>query len=104
MRQDTESALSQTYELKIAMFENGKPEELIKTMNNFKTAINGTGTTSVSGKTNYLYTLQHREYLQEFDDMEIQVTGTKDAHTTPIKEGLLAYFFKSLPLPSSSAQ
>ena len=50
MRRDPESATSKTYELKMAMLENRKPEEFLSMMNNFKTEIYGTGTTIISGK------------------------------------------------------
>ena len=49
-------------------------------MNNFKTAVDGTGTTSVAGKINYLRTLLHGESLQEFDKLEIHNTVTKNKH------------------------
>ena len=39
------------------MFENRKPEEFLKMIKKPKTAVNGTGRTSVSGETNYLNTL-----------------------------------------------
>ena len=43
---------SETYKHKIAMFENGQPEKFRALMKNFKTAIDGTGTTSAAGKKN----------------------------------------------------
>ena len=52
MRRYPATATSDTYELKIAMFENSKPEEFLKMMKNFKTSVNGTGSTGVAGKTN----------------------------------------------------
>ena len=48
---------SEKYELEIATFENGQLEEFFALLKNFKTAIDGTGTTSVAGKINYLRTL-----------------------------------------------
>ena len=48
---------SETYKLKIAMFENGQPEEFLALMKNFKRAIDGIGTTSEAGKINYIRTL-----------------------------------------------
>ena len=95
--------MSENYVLKIPMFENGKPEEFLKMMKNFETALNGTGTTSTAGKINYLRNLLRGESLQEFDYLTSQATSTTNAHLTLTKEGLLAYFFQSTLLPSRSA-
>ena len=91
MQQDPTSATSDTYELKIAMLENSKPEEFLKMMKEFKTAVNGIKITSASSKTKYLRTLLSGEALREFYGLEIQVTGTTNSHLTFIKEGLLEY-------------
>ena len=50
------AADSETYKLKIAMFDNGKPDEFLKMRKNFNTVIDGTGTTTAAGKINYLRT------------------------------------------------
>ena len=42
MRQNPESADSDTYKLNIAMFDNRKQEEFLGIMKKFKTAIDGT--------------------------------------------------------------
>ena len=44
------SATSETYDLKLQTFENGKPEEFLQMIKDFKTGIDVTGTNSVSGK------------------------------------------------------
>ena len=44
------AATSKTYELKVPTFENGKPEEFLKRMKKFNTAIGRTGTTTKAGK------------------------------------------------------
>ena len=54
---DPASATSETYEMKLAVLENGKPEEFLKIMDKFKTAIDVTGTASTVGEINYLRTL-----------------------------------------------
>ena len=54
---DPMAATSKTYELKVPTFENGKPEEFLKRMKKFNTAIGKTGTTTTAGKINYLLTL-----------------------------------------------
>ena len=64
MHQDPTSSRSETYKLKIAIFENGKIEESLNMVKNFKTAINGTGNTSADRKINYLRTLLSGKSLQ----------------------------------------
>ena len=83
---------SETYKHKIAMFENGQPEKFRALMNNFKTAIDGTGTTSAAEKIKYHRNMLGGEALQYFDKLSIQNTGTKNAHLKFIKEGLLGSF------------
>ena len=48
---------SETYKIKIVMFEHGQPEELLALMNNFNRAIDTTGTTLEAGRINYLPTI-----------------------------------------------
>ena len=52
MRQYPASAIYDTYELKVQMFENGKPEEFLQMMKDFKTATDRRGTTSATRKIN----------------------------------------------------
>ena len=54
MRRNPDLAASGTPKLKMSMFDNGPPEEFLTLLNNFKTTINGTGTTPVAGWINYL--------------------------------------------------
>ena len=46
------SDASKTYKLKVQTFENDKPEEFLQMMKDFKTGIDGTGTTSAPGEFN----------------------------------------------------
>ena len=57
MCQDPSDADSETYKLKIVMFENGQPKEFLALVNNFKTVV----------KINYLRTLLRGEALREFE-------------------------------------
>ena len=57
MRWYPASATSETYELKITTFGNGKTEAFLALMKNFKTVIDGSGTTSVSIRINYIHVL-----------------------------------------------
>ena len=77
--------------MKIAMFENGKPEELLALMKKFNTTIDRTGAIYVSGRIKYLHTMLHGGSLQEFDDLEIQNSGTKNPHLKSIQEVLLGH-------------
>ena len=54
MRRNPTSAISETYNINISMFEDGQPEEFLALLNNFSIAIDGTGTTSPSGRINYV--------------------------------------------------
>ena len=74
------------------MFEHDQPEELLAIMKNFKRAVDGTETTPEALNINYLPTLLRGEAIQEFDKLEIQNTGTNNAHLNLIQEGLLGYF------------
>ena len=49
MRRNPSSVGLETYEFKMTIFENGKPEELFQFLKNFKNLIDGMGTISVVG-------------------------------------------------------
>ena len=92
MRRDLSDTKSETYELKIATFENGQAEEFLALMKNFKTALDGKGTTSAAGKINYLRTILRGEALQEVDKTATQNTRENNEHLKFIQEGLLGYY------------
>ena len=60
-------------------------------MKNVKKEDDGTDTNLAAGNINYLCTLSCGEALLEFDELEIQNTGTSNAHLKFIQEGLLGY-------------
>ena len=66
MRRNPDSAALETYELKVSMFKNVKLEEFIALIKNFKTAIDGTITISVSVWINYLHNMLRGESLRKF--------------------------------------
>ena len=68
-RRKLDSATYDTYKLKMVTFENYQPEEFLALLNNFRIEINGTGTTSVSGRIKYIRTMLHVESLREFDEL-----------------------------------
>ena len=73
------------------IFQKFQPEYLIALLKDFKKAIDGTGTTTVSGRINYVCTILRREVLREFENMESQKNGTNNTHLKAIQEGLIIY-------------
>ena len=88
------SATSETYELKAQTFKNGKPEEFLQMTKEFKTDVDGTGTTFVTGKIQFLRTMLRGEALREFDVITGQVGSTNNTHLKT-KECLFSSFFPS---------
>ena len=88
MRREPASATSKTYELKVQTFENGIPEDFLQTTKGFKTAVDGTGTTSATGKFQFLRIMLRREALREFDVISGQVESTNNTHLKKIKDSL----------------
>ena len=90
MRQDLASATSNTYELKVQTLENGKPEEFLKMMKEFKTTTDRTGTTPATSKFQFIRAMLRGDYLREFDVIASQVVITTNWHLKLIKEVLLS--------------
>ena len=88
-RWDPTSTTSKTYNIELATFKNGKPEELIQTTKDFKTKIYGIGTTSDTRKPHYLRAILRGEDLRELYDLASHVVGMKKSHLNFIKEELL---------------
>ena len=59
MRRDPASSTSKTYKLKVPTSKNGKPEEFLQIMKEFKTATDGTVTTPATVKNHFLRTMLH---------------------------------------------
>ena len=62
-------------------------------MKDFKTATDGTGTTSATRKVQLLRTMLHGEALREFDAIASQAASTTNGLLKFSKEGLLSYFY-----------
>ena len=92
MCRDPASATLETYELKISTFDNGKPVEFLRILNNFKTVINGTGNITPDRIIDYLHTLLCGESLSKFDELVSQVTVKTNNHIDFIKESLVGFF------------
>ena len=83
---------SKTYEVKVPTFANGKPEYFLQMMKEFKTATNGTGTTSATGKSHFLRTVLHGKSLIELYVLAGQVSSMTNGHLRLINEGLIGHF------------
>ena len=79
------SATSKTYKLKSDTFENGKPEEFLQILKNFKTTTDGTETTSAPVRIHYLHVLLRVETLSELKYLASQVTGMTNTNLNFIK-------------------
>ena len=85
----------------MAVFENGKAEDLLAFLKNFKKEIDGTVNMSVIGRIEYLCMLLHWKSLHIFDKIASPNNGATNAHLKTINEGLLGY---SLPINSLPKQ
>ena len=64
---NTASSTSKTYEVKLALFENEKPEELFLFICDYRKTLESTEVTSMSRLIQYLYTLLWGEYLHKLN-------------------------------------
>ena len=55
MRRIITSSTLETHAIKMAMFENFQPEDLLVLLKNFNISIDGTGNITISGRINYLH-------------------------------------------------
>ena len=79
------SATSDTYKLEFYTFENGKPEEFLQGIKDFKTETDWTGTTSTARKIQFLRAMLCGEDLREFYILASQVGSTTNGHLKLIK-------------------
>ena len=70
IRRNPTSAASETYNVNMNTFDDGQPEKFLSLLKNFKIAIDGTRTTTPSGRINYLRTMLRGQALREFDKLE----------------------------------
>ena len=84
-------AASELYNINMVTFENSQPEEFLALLKNFKIAINGIGTTSVTVRIKYLRMIFCGEAIREFDELASQNNGIKNTHLNHITESLLGY-------------
>ena len=91
MRQKPPNVALETYNLKIATFEHGQPEEFLHLTTNFKRVVERTWTEMAAGKLNCLHTILRGETIQEFDKLAIQNAGTNNTHLNFVQEGLTGF-------------
>ena len=84
MRRDPTSERSDIYEFKMALFDNGDPEELVLLMQNFKMMLKASGILDTSANLQYLCTLLHCEALCQFDIFCAQVGSMYKTHLSHI--------------------
>ena len=84
----------------MSTFDDGQPEKSLTLLRNFKTAVDGTGMTTPTGRINYLRTMLRGKILGGFDKLSLQGNTTNN-HLNHIVEGLLDEFF---PLHALSKQ
>ena len=63
------SEKSDLYEIKMALFDNGEPEELLLFICNFCMTLEASGTLKAGAKIQYLCTLVHGEALRQFETL-----------------------------------
>ena len=94
-------AASDMYNININTFNDVQPEEFLALLKNFKITIDGTGTSTLSGRISYLHTILRGQRLREFDKLQSHYGGPTNNHLNLIQEVLLEYFF---PINSLSNQ
>ena len=82
------SQRSELYEFKMALFNNGEPEEFLLFIRNFNMNLEASGTLVASTKIQYLSTLVHRELLLQFDMFSDKVGSTTSENLREIILGL----------------
>ena len=87
------STASETFNVNMNTFDDGQPEEFLSLLRNFKIAIDGTGTTTPSGRINYLCMMLCGQALRDFNKLKYQCGGATNNHLKLIQEVLHEYFF-----------
>ena len=77
----------------MSTFDDGQLEDLLALINNFNVSIDVIGTTSPSGRINYMHTMLHSKALTELNKPASQNHGTINIHLKHITDGLLGYLF-----------
>ena len=90
---DPTYGMSDLYEFRMSLFDNGKPEEFLSFVRNFQTTLAAMGTLETEAKVHYLHMLVFGEALNQFDllsaDMENMDTSLDVDY---LLKGLAWYF------------
>ena len=86
MQRNSSSAASETYNINMTTFNDSKPEEFLALLKNFKIVIYGTGTTTLSGRINYLLIILCGQALMEFDKLQSHYGGSTNNHLKLIRK------------------
>ena len=71
MRKNSTSAMSETHNLNLSMFEDVQPEEFIVLLKNLRTVIVETSTMSQLGRINYLHKMLLGEVLRDLINEQV---------------------------------
>ena len=88
MRTDPTSEKLDQFEFKMALFDNGKPEEFLLFIKNFNMTLEASGMLNSGAKIQYLHTLVHGEVLRQFDTLYADVGSTTSENLKYIILGL----------------
>ena len=84
MRTDPTSEKLDQFEFKMALFDNGKPEEFLLFIKNFNMTLEASGMLNSGAKIQYLHTLVHGEVLRQFDTLSAEVGSATSEKLTSI--------------------
>ena len=80
--------MSDTYKLKMNIFENVQPEELLALLKNFNNSIDGNDNTIIYWHHNFLRMMLKVEILRNFNELAIQNNRTQNAHLKEFQDSL----------------
>ena len=93
LRRDPTSEKSDLYEFKMALFDNGNPEEFLLLVQNFKIMLKALGSITARSKLQYMCKLLRVEAPHQFDTICVQMGSTNKKYLHCIISGLGTYIF-----------
>ena len=75
---------SDMYGFKIALVDNGEPEEFLLFQQNYKMMLGASGTLTSGATKQYIHTLLHRKALYDFENLCVQIGNTTTMHLNQI--------------------
>ena len=85
--------MSDLYEFKMSLFDNGDPEELSLSISNFQITLEASEMLAAGAKIQYLCTLVQGKALHQTAVLSVGVRVTTSEHRKSIMLGLGTYFF-----------